>query len=271
MQILIATEGAPHSDRAIHLGARIARESRSNVTLLTVIESGVEREAGDALLERARGLLEIPEENLRVQVRKGQPSAEIIRVAEEGAYDLVIIGERPLSRVVKRFFSQTADRVIREMPCPVLLSRSAGPLRRMLVCEGGHDPRLLPVLVGRLGPLLRTADEIEVLHVISQMTAAPGVPGWELRADVEEHMERQTPEGELLKYDLKLLGRLKGVDLEAKIRHGVVVDEILEEARRGQFDLIVVGAHTVTGWQRLLSVDRVQQLLLRSELPLLIV
>lgn len=141
-----------------------------------------------------------------------------------------------------------------------------------LVCEGGQDPRLLAILTGRLAPLLQTATEIELLHIMSQMTAAPGVRGWELRAGAREHIERHTREGELLEHDLDLLEQLD-VDLKVKVkvRHGVVVDEILDEARQGSFDLIVIGAHQVTGWQRLLSADHAHEIILRGELPLLVV
>lgn len=271
MRILIATEGAEYSDVAVRLGTQIARDTDADVTLLTVIAEEKEQEDADILLNRAANLGEAPGEQVTRLVRVGQPTEEIVREASAGEYDLLVVGERPLHRLWKRLTTHTAERVIAHMPCSILVARNhRGPLRRFLIVEGGKDPQMLGTLIGRLEPLLQTASAVEVLHVMSQMAAAPGVPGWELRAEASELMEKQTPEGELLEHDQDVLEEFD-VDAEVKVRHGVVVDEILTEARKGEFDLIIIAAHESSGWQRFLSEDPVHEIILRGHGPVLVV
>jgi nucleotide-binding universal stress UspA family protein len=102
------------------------------------------------------------------------------------------------------------------------------------------------------------------------MAAAPGVPGWELRADAKELMQKHTPEGSLLEDDLTRLEQLN-VRLEAKVRHGLVVKEILAEARSGDYDLVVIGAHQGRGWERYLLDDLAHEIISFADRPLLVI
>jgi len=69
------------------------------------------------------------------------------------------------------------------------------------------------------------------------------------------------------------LGVLKQfeVDLSVKVRHGVVVEEILEEAEAGDFDVIVMGMPQVSGWQRYLVDDPIHKVILHGDRPVLVV
>jgi nucleotide-binding universal stress UspA family protein len=96
------------------------------------------------------------------------------------------------------------------------------------------------------------------------------VPGWELRAGAEELIQKHTPEGSLLKEDLERLEALN-VRLQAKVRHGLVVKEILDEARSGDYDLVVIGAHEGKGWERYLLDDLARELINHADRPLLVV
>ncbi|MDX1689232.1 MAG: universal stress protein [Candidatus Promineifilaceae bacterium] len=274
MHILMATEGAAHSDVVIRLGAEIARATESTLTILTVIEDEGEQPEAEGILERAESLVGPAVSGVEVLIRHGAPADTIVTEASEGDYDLAIVGERPLHILRRRLFTQTAEKVIAEMPCPILVARhQSRPLRRFLICESGRDPELLKGLTGRLAPLLRSADEVEVLHVMSQMVAAPGVPGWEIRAEADELMDADTPEGAVLEHGLESLEELEALDVRvtAKVRHGMVVEEILDEATHGDFDVVVVGAHEVSGWRRLLVDDPVRQILLYGDRPILII
>jgi len=269
MRILVATGGAPHTDEAIHLGRVVCEMSNGLLTLLTVIKHEVERTQAEAILVRAKTLM--PHMEAQTCIRMGRAAEEIIREAEEGAYQLVILGERMRHRLAGRLPAPTAEQVISHMPCPVLIARGRSrPLRRVLVCESGRDPSLLNRLITRLSMLLKYVDELTVLHVMSQIAAAPGVPGWELRADARELIEKQTPEGSLLEDDLVRLEALN-VRLEAKVRHGLVVREILTEAQSGDYDLVVIGAHQWKGWERYLLDNLANEIIDHADRPLLVV
>lgn len=270
MRILIATGGAPHSDAAIRLGGYMAEATGADITLLTVIKNEAGRLQAMAILARAATLLPTnidPQKEIRV----GHPAEQIVRQAREGNHDLLILGERGRHGLAKRILPLTVEQVLEEMPCPVLMAR--GPVRapkRLLLCESGRDPSLLNRLMSQLNPLLATAEALTVLHVMSQMAAGPGVPGWALRADADELMEEHTPEGELLEEDLEYQEDLR-MHLEAKVRHGLVVKEILEEARSGDYDLVVIGAHQAKGWERYLLDDLAQEIIDHADRPVLVV
>ncbi|MCA9938494.1 MAG: universal stress protein [Anaerolineales bacterium] len=278
MRILIATGGAPHSHIAVRLGGRIAAATNSPLpTLLTVIRHESDRAEGETILAQAQALLAASDAALTeagepsVLLRQGAPAEEIIRAASEGAYDLLVMGEKPEHGFVKRLLGPTSTRVIAQLPCPVLIARRDTPaLRRFLLCEGWRDPLLLRRLIHPLAPLMQLAQEMTLLHVMSQMVAAPGVPGWELRAEAAELMERHTREGKLLQQDL---AALQGVipHIQPRVRHGLVVDEIVAEADEGDYDLVVIGAHQGEGWARLLLDDITSQIMSQTDRSVLVV
>jgi nucleotide-binding universal stress UspA family protein len=62
--------------------------------------------------------------NVNVALASGSPAREIVRAAEEGAYDLVVIGTRGRSGVERALLGSVAEGVARRCRCPVLIARS---------------------------------------------------------------------------------------------------------------------------------------------------
>jgi nucleotide-binding universal stress UspA family protein len=297
MQILMTTHGAPHDEVALRFGAEIAHRADKLPTVLTVIRHERDRPQGDAVLALARGILEMRGLKARTKLRIGHPAAEIVREAEESDHGLVIVGDSQAHSLMTRFLQgSTAVRVVEHSPCPVIVARGrANPIRRILLCDsgaespsvslragpsvglpsaplgtGGAGPSVLGRFTAQLGGLLKGEEEVTILHVMSQMSAGPGVEGKPLRAGAEELIARATPEGEVLEQDFAALERL-GVHARAEVRHGLVVDEIMGEAKRGNHDLVVIGAYRGEGWQRILLDDLAHKILVQLDRPVLIV
>jgi nucleotide-binding universal stress UspA family protein len=76
-------------------------------------------------------------------------------------------------------------------------------------------------------------------------------------------------EGDLLERDIHSLEK-SGLHSVPKVRHGLVVDEILAEARSGDYDLIVIGAQRQK-WQRFLLADLSHQIIEQVDRPVLVV
>jgi nucleotide-binding universal stress UspA family protein len=91
-----------------------------------------------------------------------------------------------------------------------------------------------------------------------------------LRANIEELIESHAPEGELLEQDTQVLNR-PGIHPHPEVRHGLVVDEILAEAHRGDYDLVVIGAYCSEGWQRILLDDQAHKIMVQLDRPVLVV
>jgi nucleotide-binding universal stress UspA family protein len=275
MQILVATGGSPHSGAALHFSTYImpAQHDEERLTVLTVLKHETERPQADAILARADQVLKAVISNVQTKVRIGHPAEEIIREAEDGGYNLVIVGEKQHHGLVTRFLlGSTAERVVEHAPCPVIIAKGTiGPIRRILLCDSGiEQPSLLSRFTAQFGDLLKGGEEVIVLHVMSQMSAGPGVSGKQLRAEAEELIKTHAPEGQLLERDIQLLERLN-VQPQPKVRHGLVVDEILAEARGGHYDLVVIGAHQGQGWRNILLDDLAHQIIAQMDRPVLVV
>ncbi len=272
--ILVATGGAAHSTTALTFAAHLAVACQTDLVVLAVAKRTTDRAQARAILEDARTALARirPRVRYRTTVRVGHPAEEILREAEAGGYALVVVGERQHHRLVTRFvMGSTAQRVIEHAPCPVVLAKGRiGPVRRILICDSGRPQASLAERVAAQLPLLlESAETIVVLHVMSQMSAGPGIDGHQLRASANELMQEHAPEGEFLARNLQAL-QAGGYPRTAKVRHGFVVDEILAEAQEGEYDLVLIGAHQGTGWQRILLDDIAHQLIAGLDRPVLI-
>lgn len=269
MRLMIATGGPPYA--AVRLGAEIARRAGKAPTVLTVIGDEGARQQADSILACACELLEPQVSGVRTKVRVGHPAEEILREAEEGGYDLVIVGDRQHYGWITRFFlGSTAQRVVEYAPCPVFIAKGEiHPIRHILLCDSGADSSLLLDRTAQLVNLVGREIEVTVLHVMSQMSAGPGVPGEQLRANAEDLIQKGTPEGELLAQDIQGLDQLN-VHPRPKVRHGLVAEEILAELQSQDYDLIVIGAHRGESWHRLLLDDLAHQIIQKAGRPVFV-
>jgi nucleotide-binding universal stress UspA family protein len=291
MRILIATNGSSQSEVALQFAAQLARSAPEPPTVLTVIrpESGCPSPQAEAILARARSLLEPQVSSVRSRVRCGQPATEIIREALEGSYDLLIVsGTRDRNPLRRLLAGSVALRVVEHAPCPVLVAKGrVGPIRRILLCDSGAKvpsavlntarsaggrpgSSVLGRFTAQLADLLDGEEEVTILHVMSQIGAGPGVDGEQLRASVEELIAERAPEGRLLEQDAHVLER-PGLHPHPKVRYGLVVDEILQEARCGGYDLVIIGARPDQGWQRILLEDLARTIVIHLDRPVLVV
>lgn len=273
MRILMATGGSSYSQAALRFGAEIARRAGEPPTLLTVIGHDAERPRADTYLARSVQLLKAVVPSVETKVRIGHPAEEIVSEAEEGDFGLVIVGERQRPDLVTRFLlGSTAVRVVEHAPCPVIIAKGKiDSINRILLCDSGiESPSLTSRFSAQLAGLIKDKEEITILHVMSQISARPGVRGRQLRAEAEELIELHVPEGELLERDTEILERLN-LHPCPKVRHGLVVDEILAETRDGDYDLVVIGAHRGEGWRRILLDDLAHQIIVQMDRPVLVV
>lgn len=274
MRILLCTDGSVHGQEALRFGARLARASSEAATMLGVVERATDlAEIERALEEGKQWLVDAPTPHAKVRI--GHAAEEILDEATPQEYDLVVVGARGRRGITGFLMGSTSERIARHAAVPVLIVRGEHrQVRRILVCTGGLTSGLSVVAFG--GRVAKLADaEVTVLHVMSQLLAAPVLPEAgvfqampqtpappssdalqleDLEAPAEELMAHETREGLHLRQSLDILAE-QGVQGRALVRHGLVVDEISDEACEGNYDLVVVGAHAAAGWMRLLLND----------------
>ncbi len=272
LHILIATGGAAHSSIAVQMGAHLAELFDVETTILTVVPDGRHVGQAEVVLEEARGYFRDVPGTVQVKLRSGNAAEEIAAEANSGEYDLLILGERAQHGLFARLLGPTALAVISATTLPVLIAKeSVHLLRHILACDSGAiEPRLLQRLHSQLPQLFALDIDMTVLHVMSQISAGPGVAGAQLRADASQLIDAHSREGEVLEQDVRLLAEL-GIEAQPKVRHGFVVDEILAEASSGDYDLIVIGAHRQEGWQRLFLEDLANRIIREADRPVLVV
>lgn len=248
MRILIHVDGTSLSEQAVALGAGLAQAAGARVTLLGAArESGADLALVQAAQERVQRLLPAPAEWKTSPLRGAQA---ILAELAQGGYDLVVAGSRGRRGWQRMAFGSVAGRLARYAPVPVLIVK--GPprqgLRRVLACTGAGERG---EQVGRWGGKIAgwLDAELVVLHVMSQLALSDRAPLDPLLDSAEDAIADGTREGQHLARELELAAAeaagVGGAPLMARprLRHGLVLDEIIAEANEGDYDLVIIGAH----------------------------
>ncbi len=254
----------------LHLAAPLAQSAHAAVTLLTVSRHAPASDVADKSLQHAQEWLRPEPPMLQTRARTGQFAREVLREARSGDYDLLLVSEEQEQTSVHRSEHSAVIQVAERAPIPVLVVKGAvGSVRRILLCDSGGPS---PSLVERFAHLARLFSDVEtmtVLHVMSQISAWPKVPDDQLRASAQELIAAHSPEGEMLERDLAFL-REMGFAALPQVRHGLVIDEILAEARSGAYDLVVIGMCGASRWQRVLLEDQCQPIVAHADRSVLV-
>ena len=277
MRILIAiqvtsnVENVQQIEKLLQFAAQFTYLVEEPPTILVNIESGA-----DAIPPHVDSIL--AEACIRAQlltfhpkIRAGDPIKNILHEVEFGNYDLVIVRDIPNHRLSRFFQATSAVRIAERTPCPVIVVKGkAGPIQQILMCESGSpESPLLGLSINQVVDLLPGKQDVTILHVMSQISAGPGVRGEDLRADAEELIKTHSPEGDFLERDLNCLDK-SGFRPIPKVRHGLVVDEILAEVSSGNYDLLIIGLHRQV-WQRFLLADLSTPIIQQASCPVLVV
>jgi len=277
MHILIAIqdlsneENVQQIEKLLQFAAQFTHGTDEHPTIQVNIESGVDCLPPHVDTMLAEACIRASIIAFRPQIRFGDPVKNILLEANSGNYDLLIVRDRPNHRLVRFFRAKSAVRIAKCAHCPVIVVKgNIGPIQHILMCDSGSpDSPMLGYFITRVVDMLPGKQDTTILHVMSQISAGPGVQGEQLRADAEELIEIHTPEGEILERDIHSLEK-SGLHTFPKVRHGLVVDEILAESRSGNYDLITIGEHH-NQWQHFLLDDLSRQIIEQADRPVLIV
>lgn len=269
MRFLICSDGMPAADDATRIGGLLAVACNAEVTLLGIAEKPVDeqplREAVETQAEALR------KQNIPVQViiGSGEPVQEIVQRTTGEPFELVVIGSRRRRTTGLYWRSQKTYEVIKSIPAPVLVAvGEVKQLKRFLICTGGKQYISGALeLTGKLAAAARA--KVTLLHVMAEPPA--------MYADLvrmEDDAERllsSTSELSLAlhrqKEDLEKLG----AEVEVRVRHGLVINQIMAEARDGAHDVIVTGSSQGRGWVRHYTMgDVTRSIVNRSDIPVLV-
>jgi len=269
MRIMVATDGSRQAQEAVSFGIVLARALDAEFSMIGVADSKRHQTGLRVELETIAGELGY-DKSIVVAVRVGQPAAQILQALDEYSVDLLVVGTRKRGFMGRLLLGDTAQRLARTVRIPmVIVRRSRAALRRILVCTAGGEAGRKDVAVAA-EIAAQTGAELTILHVMSQIAAGFKAQADHLERNAAWHQEHQTREGQHLTELLDLAAEYQ-VKCTAKLRSGLVVEEILDEAREGDYDLVVGGAHGSTGRHSFLLDDVTEELISDLSRPVLIV
>ncbi len=148
-KILVPIDGSEHSVKALEEASQIAKMFSGKITLITVysvqpiimpepstsgytgtpILTGAEvsriidaaRKSGNEILQDAEQRISATGVQVEKMLVEGHTIQEIVRAANEGNFDLIVIGARGISHIREMFLGSVTDGVIHHARCAVLV------------------------------------------------------------------------------------------------------------------------------------------------------
>jgi len=245
MKILICSDGMPASENAIELAALLAGPLKAEITLLGIVEKSSDEHLLREALEKQARSLRPQNTQPEIVVRAGEPVRQILDQTSSASYDLVLVGARWTGATGHYWRAERTYEVIKAMQPPVLVAISERKqLKRFLVCTGGKEFIEQAVqFTGEIAAALGAS--VTLLHVMAEPPAIY-LNLVQLEDNVDLLLESKSELGINLLREKKGLERLS-VPAEVRLRHGIVIDQVFEEVRAGDYDLIVIGTSQARG------------------------
>jgi nucleotide-binding universal stress UspA family protein len=269
MKILICSDGTSPADSAIRIGGLLAGPTHAETTLLGIAENPQdERPLRDALEAQAQSL-RAHDVTPEIVLRAGEPIRQILKQTSKTIYDLVVIGAQQKGTTGLYSRSEKTYEVIKSIPPPVLVAiGECSTLKKFLVCTGGKKNIEKGVqLTGKLAAAVGAS--VTLLHVMAEPPAiyADLV---RMEEDVDRLLESKSELGTNLRRQKRELERL-GVSAAVRLRHGIVIDQVFDEANEGGYDLIVTGSSPARGLLRhYIMGDLTRSILNHANCPVLV-
>jgi len=224
LKLLVCCDETPGGEAVSEFGGRLAQAAGGPATLLSVVGASEAVAQARDRLEEMRRRYSPQQPMVHTRVRQGQSSAEILIEAQEGSFEVAILGRR--SGADEQALGATALRLLEQSEVPLLfVTTPRWPLQRMLICTAGGEPGKTSILMG--GRLARrTQADVSVLHIYGSRATLGEI------ARATRHV--QEAQATLEAQGVRCQSRVEGQD--------DVAASILAEAESGDYDLVVIGA-----------------------------
>ncbi len=151
-KILVPLDGSEHSLKALGIAIKIAKKFDGKIALIHVYSVSVRpvivpepstltpgipitapteysrvaeavREAGARILAQGKERAKAEGIEAETILREGHVVHEIVKAAEDGKFNLIVMGARGISKIKELILGSVSDGVIRNAPCPVLVTK----------------------------------------------------------------------------------------------------------------------------------------------------
>ncbi len=265
--ILVGTSLDELSDPVVRAGAELARRTGAGLRILhahalpvayfaaptglTTVNPDLletERQVRRQMLDEQLDRLAIDAGSLAdVIIEAGAPHRMLLEAATTHDADLIVVGARETAG--RALHGSTTDRVLRKATCPVLViaGSSALPPQQVLA-----PTDLSPLSEGCLH------EALEMVAGLSGVTDLEVEMLFVLTAEEHESSTQFTPEQierlahEELDRFVDHLPAPQGLKIRRRVRIGEIRKEILQEIEASSADLLVLGTHGRSGFERFL-------------------
>ena len=249
-ELLITTNGYKDTWSAIEYGVWLAEAMQLKVRLLGVAESVRPAAIDDHhpledVFAKAIELFEQKGIEYNPEIQNGDSEQVIPQKANSGDFITVV---SPLGRPrIRRWLTGRSIRPLMEkIRGPILYVPEARlPLKKMLISIGGLGYEVAAENLAFEVAVASRAD-VTILHVITPTDVAyPGT------RDMREHLNDLEDTNTLVGRSLRTaldIAQKAGLNAKAITRQGIVVNEILAEIRKGNYDMVCMGSpYSATG------------------------
>lgn len=115
--ILIATDGSEHSEKAAIAGIELSKLTKGKVTAIYVEDRD---KHGIEATERIRDLASKAGIPFEAKIIKGNPANEIVKFAEDAKMDIIVIGSIGVTGLKKFMLGSVAEKVVLHSGVPVM-------------------------------------------------------------------------------------------------------------------------------------------------------
>ncbi|MEQ1827793.1 MAG: ATPase, T2SS/T4P/T4SS family [Pirellula sp.] len=123
-KILVPFDFSPCSKQALETALRIAKKIGSRIHLIHVLEGNAKDDSERRALEQLQGEV-LPSDELQTEFQRtvlyGNVPNEIVQYAAQNAIDMIVIGTRGRSGVLRFAMGSVAQSVLKKAPCPVVI------------------------------------------------------------------------------------------------------------------------------------------------------
>jgi nucleotide-binding universal stress UspA family protein len=147
-KILVPLDGSEYAESALDTAVKIAHQFNSKLTLIHVSSfslflplhlfgdegtslgmdleesmrvAEVIREAGAEILAKGEQRVAAAGVPVDTVLREGHVVQEIVKAAQEGRYDLIVMGAKGRSKIQEMLLGSVSEKVVRTAPCTVMI------------------------------------------------------------------------------------------------------------------------------------------------------
>lgn len=278
-KILVAVDGSESSKNAFRQACRISREDKSWITVVTTIPiyedqfetlrsrekvSSILREEGERILSDIKRVAAEEDAFIRPRLEEGSPSETIIDIADEGNFDLIVMGRCGKTRLERALVGSVTARVIGYSQRDILVVPTGCSVEWETILLPTDGSRYSGYAAEKAIDLARSYNgNLETISVVD-------VPA-EFYADAPKVAEDLIRQAKTYVEDVKKKAEEQGIGVKTYVREGEAYRIITDFAREEKVSLIVMGSHGKTGVRRLLMGSVAEKVIGYAPCPVLIV